>query len=116
MLKTFSLQLGILQQSHIVRWLTSSTINVNKTKLSLNYLQFKRVYCDIKTNEELLFSSSGSPTIPTVSKIKRALKNSHIHDHGDGFSCIRTKCPACVEPSIGVSTEKHIYINKTTGK
>lgn len=89
----------------------------------VNLVSFNRFYCDIKTNVELLFRSSEMPTIPSVLKIKRAIKNQADHELSDGFSCIRTKCPACTlstQPTkadrVAAKDRKDIFINKSTGE
>lgn len=75
--------------------------------------EINRSYCDIKTNEELLFSKSAETTIPSVLKIKRTIKNSGSFEIQDGFSCIQSKCPVCDVNRKGVTND--IYINKTSG-
>lgn len=84
-----------------------------------NLISFNRNYCDIKTNVELLFCNSEMPTIPSVLKIKRVIKNKKNHELNDGFSCIRTKCPACTLPKangIDAKQQPDIYINKISGE
>lgn len=89
----------------------------------LHLISINRNYSDIKTNVELLFRNIESPTIPSVLKIKRAIRNQINHELNDGFSCIRTKCPACTLPTESTSVvrvdpkdQKNIYINKCTGE
>lgn len=79
-------------------------------------------YCDIKTNEDLLFTKSQETTIPSVLKIKRTIKSAGTYEIHDGFSCIESKCPACdFRPTLKSSTgndgcvSNPICINKTTG-
>lgn len=88
-----------------------------------NSVVFNRNYSDIKTNVELLFRNNETPIIPTVLKIKRAIKNQTNYELNDGFACIQTKCPACTVPkqstdpnSVDAKDEKDIYVNKSTGE
>lgn len=77
-------------------------------------LELNRNYSDIKTNEELLFSKNSESTIPSVLKIKRAIKSAGTIETSDGFSCIQTKCPVCDREKK--KTANDIFINKTSGK
>lgn len=108
-----------------------------QTPASNPLLWQQRHCCDIKRNEELLFSSGGSGVIiPTPLKIKQTLK-SGFHDLIDGFTCIQTSCPACPKDASPISgtaaaataitahsktddkaqttADKCLFINKTTG-
>lgn len=87
----------------------------------------KRIYSDVKTNEDLLFSNQKTEAIPSGSKIKQVIKTG-FYDFVDGFTCIQTKCPVC--PSDVSNRDKmnekhfenqkvdkkHLFINKITGK
>lgn len=88
-----------------------------------NLMTFNRKYCDIKTNVELLFRNNETPVIPSVLKIKRAIKSQTNYELNDGFACIRTKCPACTLPkqsatanNVDAKNENNIYINKSSGE
>lgn len=83
--------------------------------------QIARHCSDIKTNEDLLFSSHAPNTIPSPMRIKSTLKNG-FYDFVDGFTSVQTSCPVCLplddNQPHGMTTEnkKCIFINKTTGE
>lgn len=108
----------------------TSTIIWPKKLLATNIMLWRRHRCDIKRNEELLFSSHGGIIIPTPLKIKQTIK-SGFHDFIDGFTCIQTTCPTCPTSTKTATTtaatdpkavdqpqtgDKCLFINKTTGK
>lgn len=85
-------------------------------KLSRLLNERKQMYCDIKTNVELLFSNDNKLVIPSDFQIKKTIKNLPNNEMYDGFSCIRTKCPICIITSTKSTAErKDIYVNKTSG-
>lgn len=105
----------------------NNTTEINSFRTQLTFI---RRYCsDIKRNEELLFSNHGvGVVIPSPLKIKQTIKTG-FYDFVDGPICIQTSCPTC--PSTNESNapapsgkfaenlkrdEKHLFINKTTGK
>lgn len=103
---------------------------------ALNTFVWRRHCCDIKRNEELLLSAHGGSgvIIPTPLKIKQTIKIGG-HDFVDGFTCIQTSCLVCpkdsttatsiaasaidsdstIEDKAQMSTDKCLFINKTTG-